>query len=273
MLQVRDDRAKQILFKTYWSKSGWVNTPPTPQADFEYAVEAGYMFQPFEASHDEIVSQIVSIRSSINHEDIAAAFLASLSSRQLELRSALGSYAVAKSFPKHTFQVGISHGNGSSQCKICHIYSSHRQVKDLNVLNFERYKWGGVRHDNSLYIAFDLEQFQKIGRVEPQVEDLAIMRKIIDIISTTKLRDLEKNLSKILPSNKSEREILLEILSYSGILQSKDKTDAFTSSVNDTDREISPSTMIDWNCPTSWWRGSDGVNLEALTYYFGSFGL
>jgi hypothetical protein len=249
-----------------------MNTPSTPQADFEYAVEAGYMFQPFEVSHDEIASQIVSIRDSINHEDIAAAFLASLSLRRLELRSALGSYAVAKSFPQHIFQEGTSHENGSSQCKICHIYGSQKKVEDLNVLNFERYKWGGVRHDNPLYIAFDLEQFQKISRVEPQAEDLAIMKKIIDIASTTKPRNLEKNLSKVIPSNKSEREILLEILSCSGILQSKDKMDSFTSSVNFTDKEIPAVATIDWNCPTSWWRGSDGVNSEALNYYFGIFG-
>jgi hypothetical protein len=268
---VGDDRAKRILFSTYWSKSGWVNTPSTSQADFEYAVEAGYMSQPFEVSHDEIVCQIVSIRNSINHEDIAAAFLASLSLRRLELRSALGSYAVAKSFPQHTFQEGISHGNASSQCKICHIYGSQKKLEDLNILNFERYKWGGVRHDSPLYIAFDLEQFKKIEKVKSQVEDLAIMRKIIDVISTIKPRDFEKNISKILPSNKSEREVLLEILSYCGIVHPKKKIDSFTSSVKYTDREVLPVATIDWNRPTSWWRGSDGVNSEALNYYFGSF--
>lgn len=58
----------------------------------------------------------------------------------------------------------------SYTCKICNnlkygvIGNEHYLNEDLNVLNFERIKWGGVRHGALIYTLFDLEQ-RKWGMV------------------------------------------------------------------------------------------------------------
>lgn len=47
--------------------------------------------------------------------------------------------------------------------------------EDLNVLNFERIKWGGLRHGDLLYTLFDLEQFTKEEIPEPVTDDIEIL--------------------------------------------------------------------------------------------------
>jgi len=41
-----DKKAKQILFKTFWSSSGWTDNRETPKEDYEYAISKGMMFHP-----------------------------------------------------------------------------------------------------------------------------------------------------------------------------------------------------------------------------------
>jgi hypothetical protein len=44
-------------------------------------------------------------------------------------------------------------------------------LRPLNILSFERFKWGGVRRDNVAYVAFDLEQFVRAPRLQPTRAD------------------------------------------------------------------------------------------------------
>ncbi len=225
------------------------------------------MFEPIECSHDELMDWLKSTIKSVNLNDITNAFLASLSTRRLELRSALGSYAVALHFPYHRINEKI--------CHICgDIYIKNRLI-DLNVLNFERYKWGGVRHTHMEYMAFDFEQFAKEEKIVPTEEDIHIMVSILYEVSkcepNDRPRDLEKRLASVFSSNKAEREVLIEILSYCGILQPKAQLSYFDSFVNYDKRTIPPVNKIDWSYPICWWRGSDGINQEALKYYFPKF--
>lgn len=41
-----DKKAKDILFKTYWSSSGWKDNKSTDPSDFVYAKSKGLMFDP-----------------------------------------------------------------------------------------------------------------------------------------------------------------------------------------------------------------------------------
>ncbi len=107
-----DQRARQILFKTYWSSAGWRPHPSTSPADFEYARQAGAMFDPVVCSHDEIIRWLVEVMSKVDRRRVAHAFLASLSTRRVELRSALGSYALAHEAARTTFQL-------AGACPIC----------------------------------------------------------------------------------------------------------------------------------------------------------
>ncbi len=258
-------KAQQILSKTYWSSVGWKSKPTTTPADFDYALKAGYMFSPIALSHDDIVGWVKNAIKKIVRECMSEAFLSSLSSRRLDWRSALGSYAIARNFPQHKF-------SGKLTCNVCGEISKPKQSEDLSVLNFERLKWGGVRHLSPLYIAFDLEQFSKTDVAEPTPKDFEIFNAIIKTAKSVEVsarpRALEKALSKIVDSNVAEREVLIQILGFCGILQPQKHKGFFESFVNYNEREERPVNKIDWSYPVSWWRGADGVNEEALTYFF-----
>ena len=261
-----DRKALKILFDTYWTSTGWKRENTVSPENFAYAQNAGFMFQPVNLSHDDIVSWLNSSLKAISLENITNAFLVSLRTRQLEFRSALGSFAIAKNFPDHVYQ------GESYCCSVCGGLQNPTQAYDLSAFNFERYKWGGVRHEHTEYIAFDLEQFAKLERLEPTEQDFDVMRQIIQVVHqckpTDKPRDLEQRLASVFKSNKAEREILIQILAYCGILRPSKRSGYFQSFTNYFEREIPPTNKIDWTYPVCWWRGSDDINQSAWKYYF-----
>ena len=66
-------------------------------------------------------------------------------------------------------------------------------------------------------------------------EDVTILKRIIETATQfdekARARDLEKALAKVIKSNKDEREILIQILAYCGILQPKGRAGFFDSFV------------------------------------------
>jgi hypothetical protein len=128
-----DTRALKVLFNTYWSPAGWKQNPATPVADLEYAIAAGVMFPPTIIGHDATVNWLFNGRSQVTRLRVTSAFLASLSSRRLELRSALGSYAVARNFPRHAFTP--RRGSPGAYRNVCGDYDD-AELQDLSVLNF-----------------------------------------------------------------------------------------------------------------------------------------
>lgn len=261
-----DKKALKILFDTYWSSTGWKREKIISPENFAFAQNAGVMFQSTNLSHDDIVDWLNSSLKAVTLENITNAFLVSLRTRQLEFRSALGSFAIAKNFPDHVYQ------DGRYCCSVCGTLKAPTQPYDLSVFNFERYKWGGVRHERPEYIAFDLEQFARLEKLEPIEQDFDVMRQIIQVVyqcqPTDRPRDLERKLAPIFKSNKAEREILIQILAYCGILQPSKRLGYFQFFTSYYERDIPPVNKIDWTYPVCWWRGTDGINQSALKNYF-----
>ncbi len=70
---------------------GYRGRPPKPDAR-QHAIAAGLMFEPnlkFKTTHREVVDRIFAARDAVGPGDAADAFLASLDTRRLELRSAV----------------------------------------------------------------------------------------------------------------------------------------------------------------------------------------
>ena len=136
----RDVKALRILIDTYWSPQGWKPDGTIEASDFAYARQAGYMFDPVTVTHDDIVARLLTIRRRVTLEQVADAFLASLSTRRLELRSALGSFSFGAHFPDHRL---VEHARGRMpsgrlQCRLCGRYGhSAAEQNDLNFLSFE----------------------------------------------------------------------------------------------------------------------------------------
>src|SRR5262249_29184065 len=134
-----DMKAQRILFDTYWSPHGWKKEPSTDAVRFAYARSAGYMFEAIDLTHDDIVKRLLAVRERISLREVADSFVASLSTRRLDLRSALGSFAVASHFPDHRLEIETSTRvpSGRLYYHICGLYGGlHVEGQDLNILSF-----------------------------------------------------------------------------------------------------------------------------------------
>ena len=149
-----------------------------------------------------------------------------------------------------------------------------RVNQDVSVLNFERHKWGGVRHGTPMYAAFDLDLFARSERAVETDEDVAILNAILDSARESAAddhaRDLERRIVPLLPSNKAEREILLGILALCDVFATPEHPGLLARWVPIDQREPPPKpAKNDWLYPMFWWRGSTGVNEYAARAVFG----
>lgn len=126
-------------------------------------------------SHDDSVAALQSFRGPEFGQAVAAGFVASLSSRQLGWRSALGSWALGAEnlTPHHFSPIGSGEADeglgevttGLRFCGVCLeapcVWELHGPERDNDVdlrqFEFERLKWGGLRHYHLSYARFDLE--------------------------------------------------------------------------------------------------------------------
>ncbi len=271
---VTNERGLRILFDSYWSSKGWRTEPNTSDEDFAYARDSGYMFDPKNLNHDEVVKWLLASARRVSREDVANAFMTSFRSRKLDWRSALGSYAFARNFPDHRFAVDGRYSFSSRVCVICGLYAERSEI-DLNVLNFERHKWGGVEHDVPTYAAFDLDQFSSVEPPEPGKDDRQLLDGILKaaeaLAPDARVADLERALTGMFRSNRGERRIVIEILGICGILQPKSHLGYFERFPSFAERETDypPVHKIDWRYPVCWWRGRDRVDRRAVSDYFG----
>ena len=259
------DKGLKILLDTYWNAGGWGNREPTAE-DFERAKAEGYMFDPVGTlTHDETLQTLHALTEKIAPQDVANAFLYSLSTRKLQYRSALGSYYYALAIPEHTH-------DKSETCYFCDWMPL--QGYEYNVLNFERYKWGGVRHTKPEYALFDLEQFLLLPKVIPAEADMQILKSVLhtmEELPPSKKAGAYRELitkKKLLKSNKSEIEVLLNILGICGVLSGKDAPCYCDEFVNVYRRSPREHTN-DYEYPVNWWHVSDGVNEERFLKVFG----
>jgi hypothetical protein len=255
-----DERAVKTLMRTYWSSAGWREDPTTAPDELAHAIEAGVMFQDTPTvAHDEIVSGVLDAVARVSARDVADAFLGSLTSRRLDLRSALGSYVIARHLEPHSFEPGPSHV--APGCAICGLPEVERDI-DWSVQNFERFKWGGVRRDNLDYAWLDLQQFSRADRPRPTPADRAALNRLLDELenappTTTAAQMAQKPLPSI-KSNKAERAVLLDILGVCSVLETpahRGYADAF---VLARDRVIPPLRYVEQAYPSAGGRPRTG---------------
>lgn len=264
------DKGLKLLFATHWNSGMWGQQEPTPE-DFEQAKREGYMFDPPSVrTHDETLGLLRCVLEQISPSDVANAFLFSLSTRKLQYRSALGSYYYAMAIPDH------SH-DGHGTCYFCNwieLRGADEPGSEYNTFNFERYKWGGVSHTSPEYALFDLEQFLLLPKVTPSPEDWGILKSILyamnELPKSKKVGAYRELITKkkLLKSNKSEVEVLLNILGISGILSGKEAPCYCDEFVDVWQRSPREHTN-DYTYPVNWWHVSDGVNEERFLKVFG----
>ena len=146
--------------------------------------------------------------------------------------------------------------------------------RPLEYLNFERFKWGGVRQLVPLYAAFDLELFEQAERLRPTRDDYLILSSIIETAQHlppgSKPGDLCKAISKLLPSSDPERRILVQILALCGVLAPAGRPgflQKFTTA-DHVNRDRPRDRKNYWRYPAIWWRGADKANAEMVSLCF-----
>ena len=257
------DRARQILLDAFWESGSWRRGPAIAPDEFDIAKAAGYMFDPSVSTHDEAVTRAINAAYLIEPRDVAHAFVASLTSRRLEYRSALGSFAFARLLPHHEPE----NSSGRSLCDICGDPIADQRV-DWNIQNFLRIKWGGMGHGQPSYMSFDLDRFGELEKMIPRSEDWAVLERILTIAATQSPRarpdDLERAINKSLPSNRHERRVLLQILGFAGILKPRIVIPIFDRFIPFTERR----TETELAYPFGAWRGVDAVDSDAVHFWF-----
>lgn len=261
------EKGKAILFSLYWHAGQW-NDGNVTEEDYAYAKERGFLFDPPEAeSHEDALKRAKAAVEKIDARDVANAFLYSLSTRELQYRSALGSYYYAKAIPEHRLE-------DTGEDFHCYLCGWCNGASDYNVFSFERYKWGGVRHTQLDYAAFDLEQFLKQPKVTPREEDISALRELLACVreleprnKAGKLRDLVSQ-KKLLQTNKNEITGILEILGICGILAGTECPGYETYFADEYCRAPQEHTN-DMQYPLNHWRVSDGINEKRFEEVFG----
>ena len=246
-----DKKAKGILFKRYWTSSGWADrdTRNTDQENFEYAKAKGLMFDPLTISKPELSAKIQEVVSKSSMKKVIDAFLCSLTNKRLDWRSGLASYTNAQRL--------LVDDN------VPNFYFGHGTNEDLNVLNFERIKWSGVRHNNGLYNWLDLSLLDKETIPNPTKQDIDIFKSILNIIDKSEVGEtpskLRDRLKEVFNVSKNERHALMEILGCADILKPLRY-----------DRK--EPGKHDWTFVLHW-RGEDKYDKQTVKKYFGEYGI
>lgn len=261
-----DKRALEILFNAYWTSAGWKPEQarnPLPE-DFAYAKKHGVMFDSLPLDHTAVLSRLSNAISKLTPRIVGDAFLASLTTRKLEWRSALGSYSVFRHLPEHE-------SVGSKQCSFCGLYLQGNE--DLNVLNFERHKWGGVRHSYPCYAMLDLELFIRESPPKPLTIDIAIFDQIVAAIDGAPAGTSSANLHKVFPrgmkGNKAERDAIVSMLGFCGALGTADHMGFSARFIPADCRPLPDRRFVDMAYPACWWTRAEGFDRSALREYFG----
>ncbi|WP_406698484.1 hypothetical protein V5E97_06340 [Singulisphaera sp. Ch08] len=79
---------------------------------------------------------------------------------------------------------------------------------------------------------------------------------------------MQAMLGGLFPSNKAERDILLNILDFCGILRTSGHPGYSARFVPMGERQIPPHWNVEMAYPTCWWRGRDGLNRDIVQAYF-----
>lgn len=257
----------RTLHDAFWSR-GWradrrdIKGEFDTSPDLQAAVSAGVMFgSDRRETHDGWIAAAQQAAQKVTAEDVAAGFLSSLSTRRMDLRSGLSSYVMATRMPAHSFEARPR----NPDCPVCFTFDP--EEVDLDMLSFQRFKWGGIWVWHIPYVAFDLEQFRRAPRPQVTDDDLILGRRMLDT-----LRSLPEGTTatkavtalNFIPGNKAERERLMDILGICSVLQAPGHPGHVPRFVPYHARQLPARRYIDRAYPVCWWRSDYGVNDEAV---------
>ena len=267
MSNILDSRALQILLSF-----NSLSPNSTSEEDFAYAKKAGLLFDPLLQSHEEALSQACreTVRATKSH--VTNLFLASFVSSRLDWRAGLSAYAMMQSFPVHEFEPVSS--ENTYTCATC--CSAPSEKVRLSSYSRVRFNLGSLVAYDIYELAFNLQQHNLLQLCEPTEEDFRIFSDILTVLSEAEGAATPTKVQKLLrpikgfQSTEEQRRAVMTTLGYCSILETE-KHKGFLHTFSNMCKVPRKSRSTDWNYPIDWWMGSDGLNKEAVKFWFGSY--
>jgi hypothetical protein len=162
-------------------------------------------------------------------------------------------------------------------CGVCgwsRMPPGHEALEAENVAHYasERRLYGGVRHLDPGYAAYDLSEFRSLSPSEPTSADWRtldlILRTPALLAPDANAADLGRTLKSVFPSNKNQRATVIRILAYAGVLEAPEHPGFFDGYVPPESRDLPAQRFADWGYPAVWWRAQHGVRGDAVTFWF-----
>lgn len=248
---------------------------PPESKEYRNLLMYGLIEPQVKLDHDEVCHWLLAETEKANKESVVNAFLCGLALDEPQMRCALPAYAYAYNFKNHDFRKAHDQ---AENCAVCANYSSDSY--DLTFL--QRCRWSGSLVGSTPLVGMAALYLQahrnSIGYVEEVDEhSLELGEKILsDILNVVAACDENETPSKLvkriravgsLKLTNDAAKSLIESLGYAGVLHPKDHP----SWINQFIEGVLPrkTHSSDWAYPVDFWVGSDGVNEDALLFWFG----
>lgn len=267
-----DQRALKVLtqeidHRVSYSYNKDANHPPSAE-EISYARSVGYWCEDEQVSHDDLIRRLHALAKKIKPAEVAESFVAGIGQKRADYRSPIASYILARSIPSHAPKLRVNF-----PCLICEVWLAdappHLATIDRRSLLRDRLTIGGSPFP--CYALADLEWHLAAPRVRAGDADWKAFDELLDALRQAPEKCAPNALSKLigkrLGTNDLQRQRTLEILAAIGVLEPKSHPSFWRKFTPYEDR-ARIENKNDWEFPMRLWRGHDGVNEEAVAYWF-----
>lgn len=228
------------------------------------ALEAVRRRPTLRLSHDEVVAWLCETVDRTRPQTVADGFLIGIADRRPDLCSGLASYAVWRFMRPHAF-------HGTVSCDTCGGAEGPDVVPLINMTG-GRYS-GAPWTSWAFYAAFDLDALASEQLRPVTDQDVAVLRSIIETAKTLPANSRASALVKAMLPGRSpgERRSIIEALGYCGILAPRTHARhdvPIPRAAFNAPHQFGVPTRSDWHFPAGAWTSNDGVNTNALAYWF-----
>lgn len=258
--------------RAMFAGTGGENYPRTlDKSRIDRAVEVGIMFASSRRAltHDQWVEACQMAGNRVDATQVAEAFLQSLDERRLDLRSALGSFALSRSLPAHPMVAGW-HSSSIGECLFCALQDSTE--RNSNYMSYQRFVFGGSAWGDPSYAAFDLEQFRLAPRAPLCDSAVRIGRAMLDVFRDAPPEETAYTATRklrMIKGTNGERAAAVKVLGMTGILRDANHRGFLNDFVPAAHREAGPNYIPGFSLayPADWWQGGNGIDEDAVDVF------
>jgi len=217
----------------------------------------------------EAIERLVAALNKIDKETVAEAFVSSLVSGRPDYRSILGTYGCFWNIDKEQLL--------NSPKLVGLAATDQPTVYGAGSLAFTLFfRSNSMEHGSVPNAIYELERFATTtsAPISASTESYALLGTIFDTIRKlppqSQLTQLEKSLSGIMKGNTLHRKHMLEMFGYCDIIHPK-RQPKIAGQYYNANKHLPPHPgKSEWRYPACWWTGTDGLNEDAVKFWFPS---